>query len=260
MRETSSRPWPTRVWLPVLLAATPWALAQPSGTFPPVPAEGAGSIATEVSSSPQPPEIAPPAASTATAVASAPTPHAPPSPPREPATARPIRAAGAWVPERCRALTLGYRLGVGVSGARRSPVPSHSLAVGVELPLGAGLRYHGTVALHELRGWYGALLSPLGLGYPLAVLDRVPWRLRLEPALDLFEVEELFTRSGHAALVGAGAWFRISAFSGPWLLALTPIGVHVRYLYLSGSNADPNRRFGTGIDGVFRLDFGRQLP
>jgi hypothetical protein len=132
--------------------------------------------------------------------------------------------------------------------------------LGVELPFGGGLRYHGGIALHELRGWYGALVTPLSLGYLVRVVDRPGLFARVEPVLDVLAVEELFTRAGHAALVGAGAWMRGAVYWGPWLLGLTPIGVHVRYLYLSGSRPDTRGVLAPGVDWVLRIELGRQFP
>jgi hypothetical protein len=132
--------------------------------------------------------------------------------------------------------------------------------LGVELPFGGGLRYHGALAAHELRGWYGALVTPLSFGYLVRLVDRPGLRVRVEPGLDVFTVEELFTRSGHAALVGAGAWIRGTAYWGPWLLGLTPVGVHVRYLYLSGSRPDTRGILAPGVDWVLGIDLGRQFP
>jgi hypothetical protein len=164
------------------------------------------------------------------------------------------------LPEACRALVLGARLGVGLGGLLQSPTPAKSVGLGFELPLGGRFRYHGGVGIHDLGGWYGAILTPFGFGYVLPLGDGPGPRWRLEPAVDLLVVEELFTSTGHAALVGSGAWLRGSLHLGSWLFGLVPIGAHVRYLYMSGSRPDTRGLLGSGVDWTFRVEVGRQFP
>jgi len=249
--------WKGFRWIGLGVMAAPWAIAQ-TASFPPLepasPAPSASSSETPTSIAAPLPSVAVPAASSSAAPARS---------RRPPDRVRPrLRCApgSARAPEACHAITLGYRLGVGLTGARRSQVPSESVGVGVEVPLYRGLRYQGGLAFHALKSWYGALLGPLSLGYLVPVLDRPGLHARVEPGVDLLVVEELFTRDGHAALIGAGAWVRAAAYWGPWLLGLSPLGVHLRYLYLSGSRPNTHGILEPGLDWVFRVDLGRQFP
>lgn len=179
-----------------------------------------------------------------------------------------VPAAGlALVPataEAAPALRVGavYAPGVLLSDASRTGDPAdvlHAVAggthnLGAELSLGGRmLRYHLTGALSLAGSATGLRLEPATLGFALPLLARHGWRLEVEPTAMLANVTYLEGASSTASVVAlsAGADVRANLAYGHLFVALSPLGLDVRYAGIDGSA--PKARAFAGGAATFRL-------
>jgi hypothetical protein len=149
-----------------------------------------------------------------------------------------------------------WQITPGLSGVAKYPVPLHALALRVEVPLAAVVRWNLLAGYANLSARGGFKLMPLGFSFPISVWESDHKELWVEPGVDVLNVFGVFDDHGHDFVLGSAVWARVSLHVGSLFVAAEPFGLEVPFMRVSGNSKSTNAFAESSVNYVVRLGGG----